>query len=107
NLSVFRAHQYTPPTQSPIMKLKKSPEPPFEPFMRPREIEAIRNETRSLLPELDEDDIIEETASQAGPQVIRIDENGCRKIVHPDGSEFYYLEDDDDDDMPENDAPAD
>jgi len=101
------------------MKSKNSPEPPFVPFVRPPEIEAMRNKLRAHLPEYVDEDIINnhvepfnETAS-AGfmPQVIRIDEDGFRKIVAPDGTEYDYLEDDDeeeeDEDTPEINEPAD
>gem|GEM_PF-184375 len=100
------------------MKSKNSPEPPFVPFVRPPEIEAMRNKLRAHLPEYVDEDIINnhvepfnETAS-AGfmPQVIRIDDDGFRKIVAPDGTEYDYLEDDDeeeeDEDTPEINEPA-
>src|SRR3569833_2203457 len=97
------------------MKPKKSPEPPFEPFVRPPEIEAIRNGYRSALPGWDDggdiinhEDLVDEAAGFM-PQTIRIDENGLRKIVTPSGAEYDYLEDDDTDDeheIQESDEPA-
>lgn len=99
------------------MKPKKSPEPPFEPFVRPPEIEAMRNQARSVLPAYKDDEIINDndepfnqTANNTAAQrTIRIDEDGYRKIVEPDGTEYYYLEDDDDEDedSTENNEPAD
>ena len=98
------------------MKPKKSPEPPFEPFVRPPEIEAMRNKLRAHLPEYVDEDVIYDEPAEASAdcsfishiQVIRVDDDGFRKIVAPDGAEYDYLEDDDneDEDTPENNEPV-
>ncbi len=108
--------QYAP-TQFQIMKPKKSPEPTFVPFVRPPEIEAMRNKLRAHLPEYVDEDVIYDKPAEASAdcsfisqiQVIRVDDDGFRKIVAPDGAEYDYLEDDDDEDedTPENNEPAD
>ncbi|MES2112519.1 MAG: hypothetical protein V4577_27445, partial [Bacteroidota bacterium] len=74
------------------MKPKKSPEPPFEPFVRPPEIEAMRNKLRAHLPEYVDEDVIYDEPAEASAdcsfsshiQVIRVDDDGFRKIVAPD-----------------------